>query len=389
MHLDLQTLWLLVIGTLLLGAAMIAWERTARSERRRELGLLTGAFVTLAMGCAVAVGRAALPGVTGAALANIVIVGGYLMVLDGVAAFDGRGYRRVSAVTLGLLAVGWAVAGARFPNGMWSYVGGVPIAVACAATAWRALRSETMRDLRARHVVAVVSATHALFYTARIALLPALAALHGPDIVMRVATATMYESVLYSVGLSMALLALVREEAHERVLRASRVDYLTGLGNRQWFYEEGIRRFSQDGDAAVAVLVFDLDRFKAVNDAYGHATGDAVLRAFARAVRSATGPHALIGRLGGEEFAVVLSGEDAADARAIGEAVARRFARVPVRTDSGVELAVTVSVGVAERCGDAEDLPGLLAAADRALYVAKALGRNRVELAPPAVRAAA
>jgi diguanylate cyclase (GGDEF)-like protein len=194
---------------------------------------------------------------------------------------------------------------------------------------------------------------------------------------------TVYEGVLYSVLLPMALLKLIRDEAHGQLLQEAQTDYLTRLGNRRWFFEQGARLFGGEGSRPVAVLAFDLDRFKAVNDVYGHQTGDQVLKSFAEIARRVLGPHALLGRIGGEEFAALLTGDDARRARALGEAVATRFADTIPHQIHGLGLGIpaTVSIGLAHFETEVPPLADALAAADQALYRAKSLGGNRLEVA--------
>lgn len=205
----------------------------------------------------------------------------------------------------------------------------------------------------------------------------------------------MYEGVLYSVVLPMTLLRLVRDETHGRLLQESQTDYLTRLGNRRWFFEEGARVLSRAGTRErVVLLAFDLDRFKAINDRYGHQTGDAVLKTFADVARGEMGPDAVFARIGGEEFAALLAGRDSKRAWMIGERIAERFAKTTAHYIDGRGVRATVSIGLAQsdpqQGMQAHNAPAalvnLLSAADAALYGAKALGGNRLELARRAER---
>jgi diguanylate cyclase (GGDEF)-like protein len=379
MHFDLLTLYSLAIGTLLVGAGMTLWERQARPQRRRELLILAAGFATLAIGCAAVTIRGALPGAWGSALSNLVIVTGYLLILNGVAALSGRRYGRTSVGLLVIVALMWLAGGTHGQDIVWYYVSAVPIAIISGMTAWEALRSDPVRHLRSRPVVVAVTGCHALFYAGRAFVLPLLAGL-GPGVVSVASKMTMYEGVLYSVALPMVLLAMIREEAHDQLLEASHTDYLTGLGNRRWFFEEGARMIRAGaGHNPLSLLVFDLDHFKTINDRYGHATGDEVLKAFARIARSVAGSGAILARIGGEEFAALLPGYDSLRAKEVGQAVARHFAETIAHGEVGMKA--TVSIGLAELGTGGTDLTGLLSAADRALYAAKALGRNRIELA--------
>lgn len=206
----------------------------------------------------------------------------------------------------------------------------------------------------------------------------------------------MYAGVLYSVVLPMAMLAVVREEADAGLVRLAQTDHLTNLGNRRWFFAQGSTALALVPGVA-ALLAFDIDHFKSINDRFGHATGDEVIASFARILRETVGTNALLARIGGEEFAALLPGCDAADARRIGNAVIAEFADSAVLSRSGVAVSATVSVGLAERFGSPgtqasgeSAVAALLAEADAALYRAKAKGRNRIEpaLAVPGVAAA-
>ncbi len=159
---------------------------------------------------------------------------------------------------------------------------------------------------------------------------------------------------------------------------ASRRDPLTGLPNRRAFDEDLAREASRAArtGAPLAVVVLDLDRFKAVNDAHGHAAGDAVLRAVASRASAAIRAGDLLARLGGEEFGILLPEADLARAVDVAERIRITLAALPVET-AGAALAVTASLGCAALApGEAPD--ALVARADSRLYEAKGAGRNRV-----------
>jgi diguanylate cyclase (GGDEF)-like protein len=383
MHFDLLTLYSLAIGTLVASAGMTLWDRHARPQRKREMGILAASYAMLALGCMIATVSSHWAGSFGRALSNLVIFGGYLLTLHGVATMSAHRYRAVSIGLLAALALTWALWGWRFPGMMWDYVSAAPIAIACGLTSWEISRSKPFRPFRSRRVVAALAGGHALFYAGRAFVLPMLVQGGGSAVLTVAGKITMYEGVLYSVCLPMALLALVREEAHDQILAVSRADYLTGLANRRWFFEEGARLIAAaDPERSSSLLLFDLDHFKAINDRHGHAVGDDVLKVFARTAQGIIGNGALFARIGGEEFAALLPGHDAARAKLIGEIVARAFAAAVVRGEGDMPVATTVSIGLAEADFAASDLDALLSAADRALYAAKAAGRNRIELAP-------
>jgi diguanylate cyclase (GGDEF)-like protein len=390
MHVDLITLYLLAIGTLLASSAMTLWECRVHPRRSRELRILATAYATLAVGCAVASWRRDFPGVLGSALSNLVIVTGYLLILHGVAVLNGRKHVRASAGVLVVLALAWAIAGVRGQDLMWMYLSAISIAVACGLTARELARCDGIHWRQSQRIAMLVSGGHAVFYVFRACVLPWLTMQFGVGFLMTVSKITMYEGVLYSVVLPMTLLRLVREEAHGQLLQESQTDYLTGLGNRRWFFEEGaciVRNVG--GSRHVSLLAIDLDHFKKINDRYGHETGDRVLKSFADIARGVLGRDAILARIGGEEFAVVLPDYDSVRAKEAGEAVVKSFGETVTLGGNGVGVQATVSIGLAQCGSDASSLAELLAAADQALYRAKSLGGNRLELAHADARSAA
>jgi diguanylate cyclase (GGDEF)-like protein len=387
---DLATLWYLTIGTLLIAGAMTLWERQAHAQRSRELGIWAAAYGVFALGCILAMNRNLLPGVSGPAVTNVIMVLGYILVLQGALVLDGRSLRPAFVAGV-LVAIGaaWFVAGAGRASLLWNHASSFPIAAICALTALALFRSHTAKGLRSRPLAIVVFACHSLTYAARTFVVPVVVSVYGERVLPVVAELTMYEAVLFTVMMPMSLIALVREEDRARLLANARTDFLTGLNNRQGFFELGPERLRQQGKSGPhTLLAFDLDHFKAINDTHGHDVGDQVLKLFAEIASEAAGQKAMCARLGGEEFALLLPGLNAEEARKVGEAIAWRFTEAAARSD-GLAIAATVSVGLVETIAGEVDLSELLTAADRALYKAKLLGRNRIEIAEPVQIAAA
>lgn len=199
-----------------------------------------------------------------------------------------------------------------------------------------------------------------------------------------------YVDSLLSIRLGVTLLALgpltvasistARRELMETLDRSANYDYLTGALTRSAFVD----RSQQQCDALqpignMAVLALDIDQFKKVNDNFGHAAGDRVLIAFAAAVARTLRDGDLFGRLGGEEFAIVLPNVDGAEALAFAEHIRDQVESAGVTLDDGQHVSITVSIGLANRrCRTRSTIDAALAAADQALYAAKAAGRNRV-----------
>ncbi|MGE7473319.1 diguanylate cyclase domain-containing protein [Bosea sp. NPDC003192] len=379
---DLATLWYLTIGTLLVAAAMTLWERQAHAQRSRELGLWAAAYGVFALGCILAMNRNLLPGVSGPALTNVVMVLGYFLVLQGVMALDGRPLRPAFIAGL-LVGIGtaWFVLGTGWASLLWNHASAFPIAAICALTVFALFRSRTAKGSRSRSIAIAVFACHSLTYAVRTFVVPMVVSAYGESVLPVVAKLTMYEAVLFTVAMPMSLIALVREEDRARLLASARTDFLTGLNNRQGFFELSPERLRQSGkNASHALLACDLDHFKAINDTYGHEAGDSVLKLFAQVAGNVVGPSALSARLGGEEFAILLPGMGAQEARKVGEDIARHFTEAAAR-GNGLAIVATVSIGLAVEDGSKSDLAELLAAADGALYRAKLLGRNRIEVA--------
>jgi diguanylate cyclase (GGDEF)-like protein len=175
----------------------------------------------------------------------------------------------------------------------------------------------------------------------------------------------------------------------ERLQVLAETDPLTSLANRRSFLAtarremQRARRFGRP----VALVMVDIDRFKAVNDRHGHVAGDAVLREISRRLRATARDADLVARYGGEEFVMLLPECDQETALATAERVRQAVAADPVPLPGG-SVQVTVSAGVAVPSEPEGDLTRCLQAADQALYRAKANGRNRVEAAVPAIHPA-
>jgi diguanylate cyclase (GGDEF)-like protein len=168
---------------------------------------------------------------------------------------------------------------------------------------------------------------------------------------------------------------------------AATTDPLTGVLNRRGFFEAAavLMQSNRSSMLPVSVLVFDLDRFKSINDEFGHDGGDAVLEMFATVARKTMRAGDVIGRLGGEEFVAMVSGT-LADAAIAAERVRSAVAAAEIARGSQ-RITATVSIGIA--CGSPlAAVETLVTRADVALYRAKANGRDRVEMAEETVGAA-
>lgn len=195
-------------------------------------------------------------------------------------------------------------------------------------------------------------------------------------------TVLSFEALLFTIAIAFILLAMAKERTELLHKVASLVDPLTGIPNRRAFLE-GAAAMAQRIEAEprpTAILLIDLDHFKSINDSYGHALGDRVLQVFAATAAANIGPSDLLGRLGGEEFAVALEHADRDRAEDVAETIRRSFERVASEVD-GRPAAATCSIGIAVSEEGRLDTSELLARADEALYSAKERGRNRCEVA--------
>jgi diguanylate cyclase (GGDEF)-like protein len=168
-------------------------------------------------------------------------------------------------------------------------------------------------------------------------------------------------------------------QEHLRLLSVT--DPLTGLNNRRHFMEAGDAAFAEvpDVDRPLAGLMIDIDHFKLINDTYGHPVGDEVLRAISSRLREELRENDLLARLGGEEFAVLLTSMKPKQIAETAERLREVVAKTPIRT-SATLIQVRVSIGVALRHVTDDSLAALLARADLGLYTAKHSGRNQVVL---------
>ena len=186
--------------------------------------------------------------------------------------------------------------------------------------------------------------------------------------------AAMTEQELLINKMSETQIALAR--ANEELAMKANVDVLTRTWNRRAILEIAETEYGNQRSRPVAVLLIDLDHFKNVNDAYGHAAGDEVLRVTGERLRGCVRPADAVGRYGGEEFIVVMTSARREDVATVAERIRISVSNEPIRFD-GHSIAWTCSVGYAIGTTD-DPIGALINCADQALYQAKSDGRNRV-----------
>ena len=200
-------------------------------------------------------------------------------------------------------------------------------------------------------------------------------------------------ALLVAVGMTISSLTLIialplatllqRSFRHAQLLNEARADAKTGLLNAATWEREASAEITRAvrTSSPLAVALLDLDRFKHINDTHGHLLGDEVLRAIAETMTGVLREYDLAGRFGGEEFVMLLPQTRATDAFRIAERVRAHIARLPIAAPTGERVQVTASIGVAALdAGSSRELTDLLAAADAALYRAKASGRDQVQM---------
>lgn len=188
------------------------------------------------------------------------------------------------------------------------------------------------------------------------------------------------ESMVYFIGTALFMVAMLKERSEARHKVASHTDPLTGLSNRRAFFHacEQARERCRGAGAPCALLAVDLDRFKAVNDTFGHGVGDRVLQVFADVASQQLRSVDIIGRLGGEEFAVFLPRTHSREASEIANRLREAFSSAAKQVDVH-EVRATLSIGAAVVLAG-ETTHDALERADAALYRAKLNGRDRVEV---------
>ena len=387
MGFDPWTLWTIVVivASLVTGSLLLAW---IASPGERSLGYWAGGLALFALGILVGLDSAQIPNAAAVFVGNGAVLAGYVMFLAALRFYGGRPFPW--PLMIGVLAI-WGVLCLlpSFPDMAEERLIILPmIAILMLALGM----AELWRAPCVRHIgfwglmtaLAVMMVVQAI----RIALTHSFADGPRPVMLMSPMGIGFGLAALVILFLASFLLVLAVRERSEAALRdAARRDDLTGLPNRRDFHEQAVLHCRQAG--MLTMMLIDLDYFKQVNDRFGHSVGDQVIAAFGRVLMEATPAGSTAGRLGGEEFAVLLAGVDLAAARHEAARIQSAFSKsgIQLRPD-GAQLNCTASIGLAHVrpnlavAGPAAEirLRNLLARADDALYRAKGAGRTRVEV---------
>lgn len=244
----------------------------------------------------------------------------------------------------------------------------------------RTLAHGARQQVPMRYLVALVACLHGVFLLLR-PLLFKLGPVQPTDVelVALLSQFVLLEFIVALVFMAFGTLMLANEFITNELRHLAEVDPLTSVFNRRAFLmslDKAIHQ-AQRTEASLAVLVIDLDYFKKINDTCGHQGGDEVLRHFVQISAQCLRQQDVMGRLGGEEFAIFLPGSDGAGARTVAERLRAAVAARPATTHQG-SVALTVSIGLT-LCVRGDSSDAALRRADQAMYQAKEHGRNRVE----------
>ena len=351
------------------------------------LRLWTLSFLSASVFCAILLVRVHAPEVLSVVLSVVlaqafISVAAYLYLL-GSRAYMGRrplppGYAVTAIAAVMALAAYFTVVqphmGIRFA--LAGSVSGV-----CFLLTAHTLARGGFRNVPARYLFALVAGLHGLFLFLR-PLLFRLATPEGGAGVNMVALLSQFvvlEATLALVMMAFGTLMLTNEYITSELRHLAEMDPLTNVFNRRAFLTLLDKAISsaQRTPSGLSVLAMDLDHFKKINDTWGHKSGDDVLRHFVRLATGCLRNEDVMGRLGGEEFAIFLPNADSEGTRVVAERLRAMVASQPVLTDRG-PIGLTVSIGATQYLpGDSSD--ALLQRADEAMYLAKEHGRNRVE----------
>ena len=250
----------------------------------------------------------------------------------------------------------------------------------------RTIAQGAIREFPARYFFAAACGLHALFVLVRVIVVN-----RSPELAVELTQSAtvpptmVLEAIIFLVTTAISTLMLVNETITTELRRLADIDHLTATFNRRSFLSllsKAIGTAERTG-APLSVLVIDLDHFKEINDSHGHRIGDQALAHFATMANACLRQEDILGRIGGEEFAVSLPNAAIGDAHAIAERLRQHLLAEPLPTPSRA-IPLTVSIGVAQYHTQ-DSIESLLHRADKAMYRAKESGRNRVESSPLSV----
>jgi diguanylate cyclase (GGDEF)-like protein len=367
MHLDVQTLSVVTVFiTALLGALLVFAGLQNRSIRAPMWW--GAAHIVNAIGLGLLTSRGVAPDFVTIDLANAFVILGYVLIWTGARVFDGRAIRPYVVL---LAPAGWMLL-CLIP----SFAASSSLRIVVVST------TLALFPLMSRWPSIIVLLAYAAALLARVPATLLTPVFADDSLLSGLSFALLaFGTLLFTVVMAFLQLNMTKERTELKHKINSLVDPLSGVANRRAFLDGAAALLARQEieREPLAVLLFDLDHFKQINDRFGHAVGDAVLQTFAAAATTTLGADVLFARIGGEEFAACLAVGDLDEAFAIAERVRRNFAASAARFGRD-ELLPTVSGGVTLGCDPQAKVVDLLSVVDRALYRAKEHGRNRVEM---------
>lgn len=382
MHLDLATLTLLgALQALLLAPLLLVATRAYTGVARTSLRVWGVVLLLQAFGWVLAALRGQISDWLSIVLSNGLLITSYAGTTCALRLLLGVPQRRALLAVIGLavwLGIGWF--GVVQPDyRLRVYIAAAMVACYSALLFWPLRHALRAGGSIAQRVMVLVILAAVVAWILRLHEL--LVGTQTPPGLL-VATPGNVVNLVYGaiepVFASIGFLLMYNEAAQADLRRLARTDPLTGALNRLALEEEARRLFGRAGaPSGLAVLMLDADHFKAINDRHGHAGGDRVLAALAHGVGARLRPGDVLGRVGGEEFLVLLPHTDLATATALAEELRAHVASQPLGLD-GLAQAITVSIGVAVRDATDGDADALIRRADHSLYEAKRAGRNRI-----------
>jgi diguanylate cyclase (GGDEF)-like protein len=367
---------LVVVAVVLSALLALTWFQNRSVP---AFGIWTLCFTLAAMAAVVVGFRDRFPGLLGIDIANALRLLAFGLAWQGARYFTGRKGNWAVAVAPLLL---WSVASAMNLFGEDIRLRALfttPLVAAYSFAVAGELWFGSPRRFGIAPLATALLAFHGLVFVARFVvalLVPGAAVGVDVGIAAPLHPVGVLETLVAGVATAFLLLSVTKEAIGEEHREAALRDPLTGISNRRGFEEEVARMLARAGrsGAWTALVLIDLDRFKGVNDSFGHPAGDRLLKALAEVITCLIRKGDVVGRLGGDEFAVALA-ECRMDQAVV---LAERVRRAVTMLEIDSEIRFTVSVGVASQ-READSLDPLFTEADAALYRAKARGGNRVE----------
>ena len=383
-HFDIRTALLLCAALTLLVGVML--QAVSHGQSRAYRGMMRwwvlGA-TTYAIGFALTGFRGWIGMAWSAVFANTLIAIGLACFAIALRQFAGiperRGRLFALAAACGAASLAWA---GIWPDEMLRQLATSTVLAVICLICVRAVYGRGERPDVSHHVLGVYFVVAFVLLVARVGLFAV-----GIEPVDDIFRATPMSIATYGLGgllpvvCTIGFLLMCSERSQGELERSARLDYLTGIYNRGAIEElaAGLIASTQRHGTPLSLMVVDIDHFKRINDELGHAAGDKALAATVQMIHGLLRGGDLMGRLGGEEFLVLMPDTDAVQARHAAERMRVTVEAAPV-SFMGIERPLTVSIGVAEYRAEDGGFGPLLLRADRALYVAKRSGRNQVRL---------